>query len=51
MALSKHAQQRAEERGIEITGDLMARLNDSVGRAQAKGAKNIWCLMRHGRLS
>ena len=38
---SKHAQQRAEERGIEITGDLMARLNDSVGRAQAKGAKNI----------
>ncbi len=41
VALSKHAQQRAEERGIEITGDLMARLNDSVGRAQAKGAKNI----------
>ena len=41
VALSKHAQQRAEERGIEITGDLMARLNDSFGRAQAKGAKNI----------
>lgn len=41
VALSKHAQMRVEERGIEVTGDVMARLNDSVMRAQAKGAKNI----------
>lgn len=41
VALSKHAQLRVEERGIEVTSDVMARLNDSVERAQAKGAKNI----------
>ena len=38
---SKHALARVEERGIEITPDLMGKLADSVERAQEKGAKNI----------
>lgn len=41
---SKHAQQRAEERGIEMTDDLMSQLARSVGKAQEKGAKNILVL-------
>lgn len=38
---SKHAMNRAEERGIELTPDLMDRLADSVEKAQEKGATNI----------
>lgn len=38
---SKHAAQRAEQRGIELTPVLMDRLADSVEKAQAKGATNI----------
>ncbi len=38
---SKHALARAEERGIELTPDLVGRLANSVERAQEKGAKNI----------
>ena len=38
---SKHALARAEERGIELTPDLMDRLAGSVEKAQEKGAKNI----------
>lgn len=38
---SKHAQQRAQERGIEMTDDLMTQLANSVEKAQEKGAKNI----------
>lgn len=41
---SKHAQQRAEERGIEMTDDLMSQLAYSVGKAREKGAKNILVL-------
>lgn len=41
IAFSKHAITRAEERGIEVTPDLMDQLADSVERAQAKGATNI----------
>lgn len=41
---SKHAQQRAEERGIEMTDDLMSQLAYSVSKAQEKGAKNILVL-------
>ena len=37
---SKHAQQRAEERGIEMTDALMSQLTYSVGKAQDKGAPN-----------
>ena len=38
---SKHAISRAEERGIELTPDLMDKLAGSVERAQEKGAVNI----------
>ena len=38
---SKHAILRAEERGIDITPDLIDQLRGSMIRAQAKGATNI----------
>ena len=38
---SKHAMSRAEERGIEITPDLIDQIKGSMVRAQAKGATNI----------
>lgn len=38
---SKHALERAEERGIELTPNLMERLSNSVEKAQEKGATNI----------
>lgn len=38
---SKHALERAEERGIELTPVLMDKLADSVEKAQEKGATNI----------
>ena len=41
VAFSKHAKERAEERGIEVTPALMGQLADSVERASAKGATNI----------
>ena len=46
VAFSKHAMERAEERGIEVTPTLLDRLTDSVERAQAKGATNILALDR-----
>lgn len=42
--LSKHAAARAEERGIEVTPELLDKLTDSVQRAQEKGATNILAL-------
>ncbi len=41
VAFSKHAISRVQERGIEVTPDLMDQLAGSVIRAQAKGATNI----------
>jgi flagellar operon protein len=41
VAFSKHAQERVEERGIEITPDLMDQLRLGLVRAQEKGATNI----------
>ena len=38
---SKHALERAEERGIELTPVLLDRLASSVEKAQEKGATNI----------
>ena len=38
---SKHAINRAEERGIEITPVLIDQIKGSMVRAQAKGATNI----------
>ncbi len=44
--LSRHAMERAQERGIEMTPTLMDKLNDSVEKAEAKGATNILALDR-----
>lgn len=41
VAFSKHAISRAQERGIQVTPDLMDQLADSVVMAQAKGATTI----------
>ena len=41
ISFSKHAQNRAAERGIQVDETLMGQLAESVGRAQAKGATNI----------
>ena len=41
IAFSKHAMNRAQERGIEVTPTLMDQLSNTVERAQAKGATNI----------
>lgn len=41
VAFSKHAISRAEERGIDITAELIDQLRGSMIRAQAKGATNI----------
>ena len=41
VTFSKHAQGRAEERGIQVDDALIDQLADSVERAQAKGATNI----------
>ena len=41
ISFSKHAQNRAAERGIQVDDTLMGQLADSVERAQAKGATNI----------
>lgn len=38
---SKHAMARAQERGIELTDELMDRLAGSVEKAREKGAANI----------
>lgn len=38
---SKHAITRAEERGIQITPQLLNQLQDGVEKAQEKGATNI----------
>ena len=40
-ACLENAISRAQERGIEVTPDLMDQLAGSVIRAQAKGATNI----------
>lgn len=41
---SKHARERVQARGLEVTTTLLDRLADSVERAQAKGAVNILAL-------
>jgi flagellar operon protein len=38
---SKHAAQRVQQRGIEMTDSLLANLNQAVKKAQAKGAKDV----------
>lgn len=38
---SKHAKQRMEQRGIEVTNNLRNDLNSAVAKAKAKGAKDV----------
>lgn len=39
--LSRHAQERAQQRGIQMTPGLMQDLEASVDKASAKGARDI----------
>ena len=48
LQFSKHAQQRVEQRGIEITEDLMNDLNSAVSRARDKGSKDVVVIDRNG---
>lgn len=41
VAFSRHAMERAEQRGIQVDEELISHLSDSVEKAQAKGATNI----------
>ena len=41
VAFSKHARERAEQRGIQVDDQLMNQLSGTVEKAQAKGATNI----------
>ncbi len=42
---SKHAQKRLEQRGIDMAGDRMARLEQAVGQAAAKGSRESLILL------
>lgn len=44
VVFSKHAIERTEQRGIEVTPNLLERLTDSVERAEAKGITNFLAL-------
>ncbi len=41
LQFSKHAQERVNQRGIEVTPELMADLNKAVEKAGEKGAKDV----------
>lgn len=41
LQFSKHAQERVDQRGIELTDDLMSSLNSAVSKARAKGARDV----------
>ena len=41
VAFSKHARERAEQRGIQVDDQLMNQLSGTAEKAQAKGATNI----------
>lgn len=41
LKFSKHAQERADQRGIEVTPSLMDDLQNAVDKAREKGAKEL----------
>lgn len=41
LKFSKHAQERAAQRGIEVTPSLMSELEKAVDKASEKGAKDL----------
>ncbi|GAB6988918.1 TIGR02530 family flagellar biosynthesis protein [Paenibacillus pini] len=46
LKFSNHAVKRLEQRGIEIQGDQLARINSAVDKAAAKGSKESLILMK-----
>jgi flagellar operon protein len=45
LRFSGHARERLERRGIEVGGDVLARLDDGVRRAAAKGSRDSLVLV------
>lgn len=45
---SKHAAQRVQQRGIEMTDSLLTDLNQAVAKAQEKGAKDVVVIGKSG---
>lgn len=45
---SKHAMERVEQRGIDVSGSLLERLNEAVGKAREKGAKDVVVIGEQG---
>lgn len=45
---SKHAAARVEQRGIEVTDSLLKDLNQAVGKAREKGAKDVVVIGQQG---
>ena len=41
LQFSKHAMERVDQRGIELTDDLLNNLNNAVSRAREKGARDV----------
>jgi len=41
LQFSKHAKERIDQRGIEMTSTLMNDLNNAVAKAKQKGAKDV----------
>ena len=41
LQFSKHAQERADQRGVSLTDDLLSNLQDAVSKARAKGARDV----------
>ena len=41
LQFSKHAQERADQRDIKLTEDLLSSLNEAVTKARAKGARDV----------
>jgi len=41
LMFSKHAQERAEQRGISLTADLISNLSSAVSKARDKGARDV----------
>ncbi len=45
---SKHAMERAAQRGIAIEGNLISGIEDAVEKARAKGVKDIVIIAKEG---
>jgi flagellar operon protein len=45
LKFSRHARERLEARNIRLTADKLDRLEDAVGKARAKGARDSLVLM------